>query len=103
MNREEQTIIKREDRLLKNQRSWRRARIGAIFLFAIFLIAFLAIYRDDLMSRDERIESLTTLGIWCVFWIIIVDWLTLRIQHIDTINFYRQKYCATDNNEESQP
>jgi len=103
MSSREQIIIKREDRLLKNEHSWRRARIGAIFLSGIFIVAFLAIFWNDLISRDEAIKSLTALGIWCLFWLLLIDWLSLRIQHIDTINFYRQKYCTTENSEESQP
>ncbi len=91
MKNEKDVVLKYENRLLKNEKSWRRARIGSIFLFLIFLMAILAIYRDDLMSADERRKALTAIAIWCLFWLMIIDWLTLRIRHIDSINLYRKK------------
>jgi hypothetical protein len=97
MKTKEEIILKREDRLLKNEKSWRRARIGAVFLFVIFLIIILTIYGDDLISKDEKVETLVAVASSCLFWIVIIDWLTLRIWHIDSINLYRKKSCTKDN------
>ena len=98
MKNKEEIILKREDRLLSNEKSWRRARIGAVFLFVIFLIVILTLYGDDLISKDEKVKTLVAVVISCLFWIVIIDWLTLRIWHIDSINFYRKKISTKDNN-----
>lgn len=92
MKNREEMILKREDRLLKNEKSWRRARIGAIFLFIVFLLTILSIYGNDLISKDEKIKILMAIGGWCLFWLIIIDWLNLHLRHIDSIHFYRKNY-----------
>ena len=97
MKNKEEIILKREDGLLKNEKSWRRARIGAAFLFAVFLIAMLFIYRENLTAKDERAKTLTAVGIWCFFWLLLISWLNLRIQYIDSINRYRKKNVADGN------
>lgn len=96
MKNEEETILKRESRLLKNEKSWRRARIAAIFLFVVSLLSILAFYGDDLISKDERAEALGSVVIWSLFWLLIIDWLTLRIWHIDSIHFYRRRNCKNN-------
>ena len=92
MKNKEEIILKREDRLLKNEKSWRRARIGAIFLFIVFLVAVFSIYGDDLISKDEKFKVLMAVGGWCLFWLIIIDWLSLHLRHIDSVNHYRKNY-----------
>jgi type VI protein secretion system component VasK len=90
MKTEEEIILKHDNRLLKDEKSWRRARIGAGLLFLIFLIALLVIYGDDLISADERHQALIAIAIWCFFWLLIIESLTLRIRHIDSIKLYRE-------------
>lgn len=90
MKTEEEIILKHDNRLLKDEKSWRRARIGAGFLFLIFLIALLVIYGDALISADERHQALIAIAIWCFLWLLIIDSLTLRIRHIDSIKLYRE-------------
>lgn len=95
MRSKEELILRREGRLLKDEKSWRRARIGAGLLFLIFLIALLVIYGDDLISADERHQALIAIAIWCFFWLLIIESLTLRIRHIDSINLHRKKQETT--------
>lgn len=90
MNNKEQIILKHDDRLLKNETSWRRARIGALILFVVFLIIILTVMRENLISKEERTEALTSVIMGSVFWLLIIDWLTLRLRHIDSINLYRR-------------
>ncbi len=96
MKNKEEVVLRYEDRLLKNEKSWRRARIGAVLLFFVFLITIFIIYGDDLMSKDERYESLIVFSIWCLFWMMIFEILTLRIRHIDSVNIYRKKIRSAD-------
>jgi hypothetical protein len=98
MKNKEEIILKREDCLLKNEKSWRRARVGAVFLFVIFLMVILTIYIADLILKDEKVNTFVAVAVWCLFWLLIIDWLTLRIWHIDSINLYRKKSCTKENN-----
>jgi hypothetical protein len=101
---QEQKIIKRDDRMLKNEKSWRRARIGAIFLFLIFSMMITFIYKDDFLSRSEKIETLAAVGVWFILWLAIIETLNFRIMHIDSIKLYRKKACIKNNSkEEKQP
>lgn len=91
MKNTDEMVLKREDRLLKNEKSWRRAKIGAIFLFIVFLLTILSVYGDDLVSTDETFNVLMALGGWCLVWLVIIDWLNLHLHHIDSIKLYRKK------------
>ena len=92
----EERITRYDERLLRNERSWRRARIGAIFFSVLSFIAFLFARKDDLIAGDSLSEELVVSVIWILFWLLIIDWLTLRLRHIDSINFYRHKYSGKE-------
>ena len=91
MKNKEEKILKRDDRLLKNEKSWRRARIGATFIFIIILITIFIIRGGNPVSKDQNIEALSSIIAWCFFWLLIIDWLNMRIRHIDSIKLYRKK------------
>jgi hypothetical protein len=97
MANREQKIQKRDDCLLKNEKSWRRARIGAIFLFLVFSIMLYYICTDDFLSKDERPEGLAAIVFWFMLWLVIIDTLNLRIRYIDSIKFYRERICTEVN------
>jgi undecaprenyl pyrophosphate phosphatase UppP len=87
----EEAIRKRDDRLLRNEKSWRRARVGAIVLFIIFFaITISIVYTDNLESPLSEHQAIIAMAIWCVFWLLLIDWLTLRLRHIDSIKLYRK-------------
>ncbi len=89
MKSKEEKIRKRDNHLLKNEKSWRRARIGAICLAIIFIIIPL-ILKKQLLQENSK-EGLYSFIVWVVFWLFIVDWLNLRIGHIDSIKLYRKE------------
>lgn len=98
MKNEEEKILKRENRLLKNEKSWRRARIGATLLFIVSLMIILTIYGDDSISKDQRAEALGAVVIWSLFWLLIIDWLTLHLWYIDSIKLYRKRNYKNEGN-----
>jgi hypothetical protein len=91
MVNKEQKIRKRDDKLLKNEKSWRRARIGAICFSIIFFLILVGLKSDELLSPEERKEGLIVFGIWVLFWLLVVSWLNMRIGHIESIKLYRKK------------
>lgn len=95
MKSREDKIRKRDERLLKQDRSWRRARIGAIFLSIIHILILFVLKNDEFSSTEEQKECYHALGIWIFFWLLIVSWLNLRLGHIDSIKLYR-KASPTD-------
>ncbi len=96
MKTKEEKILKRDDRLLKNEKSWRRARIGATFIFFIIIITIFIIRSDNFTSKDLKIEAMVSITAWCFFWLLIIDWLNMRIRHIDSIKLYRKKNSITN-------
>jgi type VI protein secretion system component VasK len=87
----EQKILKRDDKLLKNEKSWRRARIGAIFFSIIHIIILVTLKRDEFLSPEEQKEALVYMGMWLLFWLLVVSWLNMRLRHIESIKLYRKK------------
>jgi len=87
----EQKILRRDDKLLKNEKSWRRARIGAIFFSIIHILVLVIIKNDELLSQEERKEGLIVFGIWILFWLLVISWLNMRLGHIESIKLYRKK------------
>ena len=90
MESREVRIRKRDERLLKQERSWRRARIGAIFLSIIHILILLVLKNDEFSSIEEKKECYFALGICVIFWLLIVSWLNLRLGHIDSIKLYKK-------------
>ena len=97
MTNREQKILKRDDQLLKNEKSWRRARIGAIFLFLTFSLILYYVCTDDLFTKDEQAKGLATVVFWFMLWFAIIDTLNMRLRHIDSIKFYREKLEQGEN------
>ena len=98
MENHEQKILKREERLLKNEKSWRRSRVLAIFifffhLFGLFvLITMVFIEPENSLSRTSRTEGLAAMTFFaCLFWLLVIEWTNRRIWHIDSIKLYRKK------------
>lgn len=88
---EEQKIRNRDDNLLRNEKSWRRARIGAIFLSIIHILVLVILQRDEFSSPEEQKEHIVAIGKMILFWFLIVSWLNLRLGHIESIKLYRKK------------
>ena len=80
-------IRKRDDRLLKNEKSWRRARVGVVILMLVWLLTSYLIFKSG--EAWENKELLFSCIGWTLFWIVIFDWLNLRIWHIESIKYYR--------------
>jgi len=78
-------IRKRDDKLVKNEKSWRRARVGVVILVLVWL-SILYAFKGEIMENKEGLFS--CIG-WVLFWIVIFDWLNLRIWHIESIKYYR--------------
>ncbi|MHC4315767.1 MAG: hypothetical protein ACYSW3_25270 [Planctomycetota bacterium] len=88
---EEQKIRTRDDNLLRNEKSWRRARIGAIFLSIMYVLVIVILQRDEFSSPEEQEKCFVALGKMILFWLLIVSWLNLRLGHIESIKLYRKK------------
>jgi hypothetical protein len=88
---EEQKIRKRDDNLLRNENSWQRARIGAIFLSIIHVLVLVILQFDKFSSPEEQQESIVALGKFILFWLLIVSYLNMRLGHIESIKLYRKK------------
>ena len=82
-------IKKRDDKLLKNEKSWRRSRIGAVILLLVWLLISYTLFKSD--KFQENTELLYTCIGWVLFWIVIFDTLNLRIRHIESIKFYKSQ------------
>jgi hypothetical protein len=87
----EEKILKRDDRLLRNEKSWRRARIAVICLAIVQMIILIFIIEGPSFFQREDNEGLIALMIWTIFWLLLIDWLNLRLSHIDSIKLYRNK------------
>jgi hypothetical protein len=79
-------IRKRDDKLVKNEKSWRRARVGVVILVLVWLLILYTLKSGEIMENKEGLFS--CIG-WVLFWIVIFDWLNLRIWHIESIKYYR--------------
>jgi len=82
-------IKKRDDKLLKNETSWRRARVGAVILMLVWLlISYIFFKSGEILTNNELLFS--CIG-WVLFWVVIFDYLNLRIWHIESIKYYRDQ------------
>ena len=95
MDNREQKIVNRENHLLRNEKSWRRARIGTMFLLIISVIAFPSLLSSDSILRDKGNMGII-FGFFFMLLLLSIDWATSRIHHIDSINYYRDKYVGKD-------
>ena len=92
MKNKEEKILKRDIRLVKNEKSWRRARVGAICLSIIHILSLIIIFKEEpLLLQEESKEALVSIVAWVIFWLLIVSWLNLRLGHIDSIKLYRNE------------
>jgi len=84
-------IQARDDKLLKNEKSWRRARIGALILTVVWALILYTLFKPPHIMEREGLFAI----IGCIFfWLLILDWLNMRIRHIDSIKYYRNKLTA---------
>ena len=90
MKNREERILERDSRLLRNEKSWRRARIGAICLSIVNILIFLVLNNDEFLLQEERRESFIVLGILFFFWLLVFSWLNSRLGHIDSIKLYKK-------------
>ena len=86
MKNNEEKIRKRDASLVKNEKSWRRARVGAICLSIIHILIFILMFKE---LQEESKEGLVSIVIIVIFWLLIISWLNLRLGHIDSIKLYR--------------
>ncbi len=91
MKNKEEKILKRDIRLVKNEKSWRRARVGAICLSIIHILILILMFKEPLLLQEESKEVLVSIVAWVIFWLLIVSWLNLRLGHIDSIKLYRNE------------
>ncbi len=94
MNSREQKIHKRDDCLLRQEKSWHRARIGAICL-AIFSGISLFVVKNQHLGSDKK-EVILIMTVWFLFWGLIVSYCNLKINHIDSIKLYRHNQCESE-------
>jgi hypothetical protein len=83
-------IAARDDKLLRNEKSWRRARVGAIGLLIVWAGVTFALFRSSDVLEREREVGFAVVG-WVLFWIVVIDWLNLRLAHIESIKYYRSQ------------
>lgn len=83
---ENNKIRGRDDKLLNNENSWRRARIAAVILALFFMLSTYMIQAEDKLVVQDLLFS----SGWLLFWLLIVDWLNMRIRHIASIKHYRK-------------
>ena len=87
-------IKKRDDKLVKNEKSWRRARIGVVIPMLVWLLISYTLF-DFGETQKNKEELFYCIG-WALFWIVIFDWLNLRIWHIESIKYYRGQKEQTE-------
>jgi len=85
----EEKILKRDEKLLRNEKSWRRARIGAFFIATIqILVSFLLCNMPS--EPGEKVVLVPEIAS-ILFWLLIITTLNMRLNHIDSIKLYRSK------------
>ena len=84
-----QSIRRYDDRLLRNEKSWRRARIGAGIILIVYVLCILMMWNDRSIQAEVEIEAYFYMTGWLLFWLLIIDWITARLRHIDSIKLYR--------------
>ena len=89
MNKE-QRIRTRDNRLLRKEKSYRRARAGAI-LFLVLSMIFAAEVFLERPEIEQLAESDFYTAVSVLFWLIVVDSCNMRIRHIDSIKLYRKE------------
>jgi len=80
-------IEKRDDRLVRNEKSWRRARVGVVIFILVWLLISYMFFESG--EAQENKEILFSCIGWILFWMVLYDWLNLRIWHIESIKYYR--------------
>jgi isoprenylcysteine carboxyl methyltransferase (ICMT) family protein YpbQ len=96
MKSREEKIRRRDERFLRRERSWQRARAGAICFSIMHVLILLAVKYDEFSSAEEKKECFLVFGIWLLFWLLIVSWLNSRLGHIDSIKLYRKANSADE-------
>jgi hypothetical protein len=91
MVNKEEKIRKRDDKLLKKEKSWRRARIGAIFLSIFHVLVLVMLQFDKFSLPKGQKKFIVGVGIYTLFLFFVVSELNLRLGHIESIKLYRKK------------
>ena len=79
----------RDDKLLKNEKSWRRARVGVLIFTVVWLSILYITFKSSSTSKEEKGVLFFLIG-WSLFWMLLFDWLNMKIRHIDSIKCYRE-------------
>ncbi len=87
-------IERRDDRLVRNEKSWRRARVGTVIFILVWLLISYMFFESGEALKDKEV-LFSCIG-WILFWIVIFDWLNLRIWHIESIKYYRSQKEQTE-------
>jgi len=87
----EQKILKRDDKLLKNEKSWRRVHIVAICFTIILILILVGINIVEYASQKEQKEDFLFMFIVLLFWLHILSGMELRLRHIESIKLYRKR------------
>ena len=98
MKSREQKIIEQDDRLLRKERSWRRAFVGSIFL-AIMTGVALFVTISETSVLKEKDEIMSAIGGHLLFWMLIAGYCDLRLRHIKSIKFYRSTQSEDRHND----
>jgi hypothetical protein len=87
----EEKILKRDDKLLKNEKSWRRARIGIFIIAPIQIFSFIICFAAPSTVKAKIDIPYAAMLAFSVFWLLVLDLLNMRLRHIDSIKLYRSK------------
>ncbi|MHC4693259.1 MAG: hypothetical protein ACYS67_11010 [Planctomycetota bacterium] len=87
----EEKILKRDDKLLKNEKLWRRTRIVAICFTIIFILILVGNIIIEYASPGEQKENLPFMFIVLLICAHILSGMELRLGHIESIKLYRKK------------
>jgi hypothetical protein len=82
-------IQTRDDKLLSKEKTWRRARVVTVILAVVWLLILFVGFSFSSISGEEKKAFFFWIG-WVLFWLLLIDWLNMRIRHIDSIKYYRR-------------
>ena len=81
-------VLAKDDKFIRNEKSWRRARIGVVIFAVIWLFIVYAVFRSAPYWELNKEDVFFSIG-WLFFWMVLIDWLNIRIYHIQAIKYYR--------------
>ncbi len=81
-------VLAKDDKFIRNEKSWRRARIGAVIFALIWLYITYVMFRLAPYRGLNKEDVFFSIG-WLLFWMVLIDWLNMRIYHIESVKYYR--------------